>query len=323
MTLCRRGVLQLAAGAAMLPAGSRVAWAQAYPGRPVRVVVGLPAGLGPDIVARLLAQSLSARLGQPFVVENKPGAGSNLGAEAVIRSPPDGYSLFLITTANAVNATLYRTLDFNIVRDVAPVASIGGGPAVMVVTPSFPAKTVPEFLAYAKANPGRINMASAGVGSVPHVFGELFMMMAHVDMLHVPYRGNFYPDLLGGQVQVAFGNIVSSLEYIRASKLRALAVTTAKRAAALPDVPALAEFVPGYEASAWYGLAAPKDTPPEVIATLNTAVNAALTDPQLEARLADLGAEPRPMSPAQFREVIVKETGKWAAVVQFAGANLD
>jgi tripartite-type tricarboxylate transporter receptor subunit TctC len=307
----------------MLPAGSRVAWAQAYPGRPVRVVVGLPAGLGPDIVARLLAQSLSARLGQPFVVENKPGAGSNLGAEAVIRSPPDGYSLFLITTANAVNATLYRTLDFNIVRDVAPVASIGGGPAVMVVTPSFPAKTVPEFLAYAKANPGRINMASAGVGSVPHVFGELFMMMAHVDMLHVPYRGNFYPDLLGGQVQVAFGNIVSSLEYIRASKLRALAVTTAKRAAALPDVPALAEFVPGYEASAWYGLAAPKDTPPEVIATLNTAVNAALTDPQLEARLADLGAEPRPMSPAQFREVIVKETGKWAAVVQFAGANLD
>jgi tripartite-type tricarboxylate transporter receptor subunit TctC len=307
----------------MLPAGSRVAWAQAYPGRPVRVVVGLPAGLGPDIVARLLAQSLSARLGQPFVVENKPGAGSNLGAEAVIRSPPDGYSLFLITTANAVTATLYRTLDFNIVRDVAPVASIGGGPAVMVVTPSFPAKTVPEFLAYAKANPGRINMASAGVGSVPHVFGELFMMMAHVDMLHVPYRGNFYPDLLGGQVQVAFGNIVSSLEYIRASKLRALAVTTAKRAAALPDVPALAEFVPGYEASAWYGLAAPKDTPPEVIATLNTAVNAALTDPQLEARLADLGAEPRPMSPAQFREVIVKETGKWAAVVQFAGANLD
>jgi tripartite-type tricarboxylate transporter receptor subunit TctC len=307
----------------MLPAVSRVAWAQAYPGRPVRVVVGLPAGLGPDIVARLLAQSLSARLGQPFVVENKPGAGSNLGAEAVIRSPPDGYSLFLITTANAVNATLYRTLDFNIVRDVAPVASIGGGPAVMVVTPSFPAKTVPEFLAYAKANPGRINMASAGVGSVPHVFGELCMMMAHVDMLHVPYRGNFYPDLLGGQVQVAFGNIVSSLEYIRASKLRALAVTTAKRAAALPDVPALAEFVPGYEASAWYGLAAPKDTPPEVIATLNTAVNAALTDPQLEARLADLGAEPRPMSPAQFREVIVKETGKWAAVVQFAGANLD
>jgi tripartite-type tricarboxylate transporter receptor subunit TctC len=323
MTLCRRDVLQLAAAAALLPSVPRTGWAQAYPARPVRVVVGLPAGLGPDLIARLLAQSLSARLGQPFIVENKPGAGSNLGAEAVVRSSPDGYSLLLITTTNAINAMLYRTLDFDIVHDVAPVASIGGGPAVMVVTPSFPAKTVLEFIAYAEASPGRITMASAGIGSVPHAFGELFMMTAHVDLLHVPYRGNFYPDLLGGHVQVAFGNIVSSLEYIQAGKLRALAVTTAKRAAALPNVPALAEFVPGYEASAWYGLGAPKDTPTEVIETLNTAVNAALVDPQFKARLASLGAEPRPMPPADFRELIAKETGKWAEVMQFSGAKPD
>jgi tripartite-type tricarboxylate transporter receptor subunit TctC len=317
----RRQFLHLAAGAAALPAVSRIAQAQAYPSRPVRIIAGFAPGGGVDIVARLIGQWLSERLGQQFIIENRPGAGTNIATEAVVRAPADGYTLLLVNPANAINATLYDNLSFNFIRDVAPVAGIMVVPNVMVVHPSVPAKTVPEFIAYAKANPGKINMGSGGIGGPSHVAGELFKMMAGVDLVHVPYRGvaPALTDLIGGQVQVIFSTMPGSIEYIRTGKLRALAVTTAMRAEALPDIPAVGEFVPGYEASAWYGLGAPKNTPAEIVAKLNKEINAGLADPKLRARLADLGGTVLAGSPADFSKLIAEETDKWAKVIKSAG----
>ena len=272
MKLPRRKFLHLAAGAAALPATSRFAWAQAYPTRPVRIIVPFPAGQATDTIARLVGQSLLERLGQPFIIENRPGAGGNIGTESVVRATPDGYTLLLVGLPNAMNATLYKKLNFNFIRDIAPVASIGGTPYVMVINPSVPAKTVPEFIAYAKANPSKINMASSGSGSVSHVFGERFKMMTGINLVHVPYRGGYVPDLLSGQVQVVFGTISTCIQYIKGGMLHALAVTTATRSDVLPDIPTLAEFVPGYEASAWNGVGAPKDTPAKVIDKLNNEI---------------------------------------------------
>jgi tripartite-type tricarboxylate transporter receptor subunit TctC len=323
MKLLRRRFLHLAAGAAALPTMSRIASAQAYPTQPVRILVGFPAGNASDIVARLVAQSLSEQLGQHFVIENRPGAGGNIGTEAVVRAPPDGYTLLQVVTSAAINATFYPKLNFNFIRDIAPVASIGGGAYVMAINPSVPAKTVPEFIAYAKANPGKINMVSAGIGTPPHVFGELFKMMAGVDMVHVPYRGSFMADLLGGQVQVVFGPITQLVEHIRASKLRALAVTTATHQAALPDIPTIAEFVPGYEASAWYGVGAPKGTPAAIVEKLNAAINAGLADPAMIARLADLGVTVLVGTPADFGKFIAGETDKWAKVIRAAHIKVE
>jgi tripartite-type tricarboxylate transporter receptor subunit TctC len=325
MKLPRRQVLQLAAGAAALPLVSRVAWAQAYPSRPVRIVVGFAAGGNLDIIARLLGQWLSARFGQPFVVENRPGGGGNIGTEAVVRAPPDGYTLLLVGTPNMINATLYEKLNFNFIRDIAPVASIDRVPLVMEVNPAFPAKNVPEFIAYAKANPGKINMASAGTGTGQHVAGELFKMMAGVDMVHVPYRsaGPALADLIGGQVQVMFDGIPSSIEHLRAGRLRALAVTTATRLEVLPDIPTVGDFVPGYEASGVHGIGAPKNTPAEIVDKLNKEINAALADPKMKARLADLGVAVLPGSPAAFGKLIAEETDKWAKVIRFAGLKAE
>ena len=314
----RRQFLHLVAGASALPGLPRVALAQTYPTQSVRLIVGFPAGNASDILARLIAQSLSERLGQQFVVENRPGAGGNVGTEIVVRALPDGYTLLLVLSSNAYSVTLYANLNFNFIRDIAPVASIVDAPYAMVVNPSVPAKTVPEFIAYAKANPGKLNMASAGIGGATHVFGALFMMMAGVNLLHVPYRGNFIPDLLGGQVQVVFAPITHLIEYIRTGKLRALAVTSATRSAALPDIPTMAEFVPGYEASGWYGIGAPKKTPTDIIDRLNKEINAALADPKMKARLADLGAVPMSMTPAEFAKFIASETDKWGKVIQAA-----
>jgi tripartite-type tricarboxylate transporter receptor subunit TctC len=325
MKLPRRNFLHLAAGAAALSAGSRLVWAQAYPSRPVRVIVPFaPAGTT-DILARLIGQWLSERLGQQFVIDNRPGSGGNLGTEAVVRAPADGYTLLLVGGWNAINATLYDKLNFNFLRDIMPVASIGGAPYVMVINPSLPAKTVPEFIAYAKANPGRVNMASAGTGAPSHVSGELFKMMAGVNMVHVPYRGGgpAVTDLLGGQVQVMFVPPPTSIEHIRSGKLRALAVTTATRSEALPDIPTVAEFVPGYEASNWYGVGAPKGTPAEIIDKLNKEINACLADPKLRARLADLGGTALAGSPADFGKLIADETEKWGKVVKFVGIKAD
>jgi tripartite-type tricarboxylate transporter receptor subunit TctC len=320
MKLPRRKFLHLAAAAAALPAFSRIVRAQTYPARPVRIILGFPAGNASDIVARLMAQSLSERLGQQVIVDNRPGASSNIGTEVVVRAPPDGYTLLMeVVTANVINATLYANLNFNFIRDIAPVASIGEGSYVMVVNPSIPAKTVPEFIAYAKANPGKINYASTGSGGATHVFGELFKMMAGVDLLHVPYRGSFMPDLLSGQVQVVFGPISQLIEYIRTGKLRALAVTTAKRQATLPDIPTVAEFVPGYEASVWYGIGAPKNTPTEIIEKLNMEIDAALADPTMRARFAELACTPIPMTSAEFGKLIVDEAEKWGNVIRSAG----
>jgi len=323
MKLPRRQFLQLAAGAAALPAASRVASAQAYPSRPVRIVVGFPAGLAPDIVARLTGEWLSQQLGQQFVIDNRPGAASNIGSEIVAKAAPDGYTLLLPASPSAFNATLYDNLNFNFIRDIAPVAGIARQPFVMAVNPSVPAKTIPEFIAYAKANPGKINMASAGNGSGPHVFGELFKVMTGVEMLHVPYRGSYLPDLLGGQVQVVFAAIPAVIGYIRAGKLRALAVTSATRSDALPDVPTMGEFVRGYEASGWYGLCAPKSTSAEIIDKLNNEINVALADPKIKARLADIGAVPMPTSPAEFGKFIADETEKWATVIRAANIKPD
>ena len=314
MKLPRRQFLHLAAGAAALTVLSRNASAQTYPTRSVRFIVGFPAGNASDIFARLIAQSLSEQLGQQFVVENRPGAGGNVGTEVVVRASPDGYTLLIVLTSNAINATLYANLNFDFIRDIAPVASIVDAPYAMVVNPSVPAKSVPEFIAYAKANPGKLNMASAGIGGATHVFGELFMRMAGVNLLHVPYCGNFMPDLLGGQVQVVFAPITHSIEYVRTGKLRALAVTSA----ALQETPTVAEFVRGYEASGWYGIGAPKNTPTEIVDRLNKEINAALADPKMKARLADLGAVPMSMTPAEFGKFIADETEKWAKVVQTA-----
>jgi tripartite-type tricarboxylate transporter receptor subunit TctC len=310
--------LHLAAGAAALPAISRFAWAQAYPARPVRIVVGFPPGGGADITARLIGQWLSERLGQPFIIENRPGAATNIATEAVVRAAADGYTLLLVHSSNAMNATLYEKLNFNFIRDIAPVASIIVVPNVMLVHPSVPAKTVAEFIAYAKANPGKINFASGGIGGPSHLAGELFKAMAGVNLVHVPYRGGgpAVNDLLGGQVQVYFASTPASIEYIRAGKLRALAVTTAARSEALPDIPTVGEFVPGYEASVWYGLGAPKATPPEIVDKLNKEVNAALADPRMKARIVDLGGDVLALSPADFGKLIADETEKWGKVIR-------
>jgi tripartite-type tricarboxylate transporter receptor subunit TctC len=318
MKLLRRKFLHLAAGAAALPAVPLIARADTYPSRPVRIIVGLPAGAGPDIVARLIGQSLSERLGQPFIIENRPGAGTNMATEAVVRAPSDGYTLLHVTVTNAINATLYDNLNFNFIHDIAPVAFIGGTTFVMLVNPAVPAKTIPEFIAYAKANPGKINMASAGSGSAPHIFGEQFKAMAGVDLVHVPYRGSYFPDLIGGQVQVVFAPMISTVEYIRAGTLRALAVTTATRADRLPDVPTIGDFVPGYEASGWQGIGAPKNTAPEIIVKLDNEINASLADPKIKSRFSDLGVEPTSMTPAQFEQFIADDTEKWAKVIKLA-----
>ena len=325
MQLPRRTFLHLAAGAAALPATSRFAWAQAYPTRPVRLIVPFgPAGAS-DITARLIGQWLSERLGQQFVIENRPGAGGNIGTEAVVRAAPDGYTLLYVTTANAVSATLYDKLNFNFIRDIAPVAPIVRFPYIMVVNPSVPAKTLPEFIAYAKANPGKINMASPGIGSTPHVNGELFKVMTGTNMVHVPYRSAaaVMTDLLSGQVQLYFGTTASSLEYVRTGKLRALAVTIERRLDALPDIPTVGDFVPGYEASNWYGIGAPRNTPVEVIEKLNKETNAGLADPKIKARIADLGGSPLTGSPADFGRLIADETEKWGKVVKFVGIKAD
>jgi tripartite-type tricarboxylate transporter receptor subunit TctC len=323
MELPRRTFLRLAAGGAALAGVSRAAWAQSYPARPVRFMVGYPAGYGPDIVARLVAQSLSDRLGQQFAVENRPGAGSNIATELAVRAPADGYMLLLLTSTNAVNASLYTNLNFNVIHDIAPVARIGGTPFVLVVNPSFPAKSVPELIAYGKANPGKVNVASNGIGTTPHVALELFKMMASVDMVHVPYRGNYLTDLLGGQVQAAFSPIAFALEYIRTGKLRALAVTTATRQEALPDVPVLGESVPGYEATGWYGIGAPHGTPAEIVEKLNQATNAGLADAQVKTRFADLGIGVVTGSPADFGNFIAAETDKWGKVIHEANIKLE
>jgi tripartite-type tricarboxylate transporter receptor subunit TctC len=318
MKLPRRKFLHLVTGAAALPAVSRVARAQAYPSRPVRWIVGFAPGGSGDILARLMGQWLSERLGQPFVVENRPGANGNIGTEAVVRASPDGYTLLMVGGWSAINATLYDKLSFNFSRDIAPVAGIVRALNVMVINPSFPAKAVPEFIAYVKANPGKISMASVGIGSAPHLYGELFKIMAGVDMVHVPYRsgGPALTDLLGGQVQVYFASTVASIEYIRAGRLRALAVTTAMRSDALPGIPTMGEFVPGYEASTWYGVGAPKATPAEIVDKLNKEINAGLADPKMQARLADFGGTPLVVSPADFGRLIAEETEKWGKVIR-------
>ena len=325
MKLPRRQFLHLAAGAAALPTVSRFAFAQTYPSRPVRLIVPFAPAGGSDITARLMGQWLSERLAQPFIIENRPGAGSNIATEAVVRAAADGYTLLYVTTANAINATLYDKLNFNFIRDIAPVATISRNTYVMLVHPSMPAKTVPEFIAYAKAHPRKINLASAGTGSPPHVCGELFKMMAGVDLLHLPYRGGgpALTDLLGGQVQVYFATTVASIEYIRTGRLRALAVTTATRSDALPDIPTVAEFVPGYEASSWYGVGAPKATPAEIVEKLNKEINAGLADAKLKARLADLGGDVLALSPADFGKLIADETEKWGNVIRALNIKAD
>jgi tripartite-type tricarboxylate transporter receptor subunit TctC len=312
------------AGAAVAQlAASRMARAQTYPSRPARIIVALPAGSSPDIVARLVGQWLSERLGQQFIIDNRPGANGNVGTEAAVRAAPDGYTLLAVIAANAVNATLYNNLNFNFIRDTTPIAGLVRIPQVLEVHPSVPAATVPEFIAYAKANPGKLNMASGGVGGTPHVAGELFKMMAGVDIVHVPYRGNPRPDLLGGQVQVMFDTLPASIAFIRTGKLRALAVTTATRLAILPDIPTVAEFLPGYEASSWQGIAAPKGTPDEIVKKLNTEINTGLTNAKLQTQLANLGAVPMPMSPAEFGKFVADEVEKWAKVIKFAGIKAE
>jgi tripartite-type tricarboxylate transporter receptor subunit TctC len=320
----RRQFLHLAAGAAALPSMSCFAWAQAYPTRPVRLIVGWPPGGPADLFARLIGQPLSERLGQPIIIENRPGAASNMATEAVVRAPPDGYTLLQISSVNAYNATLYDKLNFDFVRDIAPVASIYRGPGVLVVHPSFPAKSVPELIAYAKSNPGKINMASAGVGSTQHVYGELFKMMTGVDMLHVPYRGGApaMTDLLAGQVQVMFDTLATSIEHIRSDKLRALAVTSATRLDVLSDIPTVGEFVPGYEATGWQGVGAPRSTPAAVIEKLNREINAVLADPKMKARIVDFGYTVFASSPADFGTFIAAYTEKWAKVIKFSGAKV-
>jgi tripartite-type tricarboxylate transporter receptor subunit TctC len=323
--LARRRFLQLAAGAVALPAMSRIAAAQPYPTQSVRLIIGYTPGGSADITARLIGHWLSERLGQPVVIESRPGAGTNIATEAVVRAPADGYTLLLAAPANTINATLYEKLSYNFIHDIAPVAGLIRFPNVMVVNPSVPARTVPEFIAYAKANPGKINMASAGNGSTIHVSGELFKMMAGVSMVHVPYRGGApaMTDLLGGQVQVMFDNLPTSIEHIRAGRLRPLAVTTATRSELLPEVPTVADVMPGYEASAWYGIGAPRNTPAAIIDRLNKEINAVLADPRMQARAAEMGSTPLAGSPADFGKLIADETEKWSKVVKFAGIRAD
>src|SRR5215467_14193386 len=325
MKLPRRNFLHLAAGAAALSAVSRFAWAQGYPARPVRLIVPFPAGGAVDITARLIGQWLSERLGQQFIIETRPGAGGMIGTGAVAHAAPDGYTLLMVDASATINVTLYDKLDFNFLRDIAPVASINRVPLVMEVHPSVPASTLPEFIAYAKANPGKLNMASSGNGTPTHVAGELFKMMAGVDMVHVPYRGAApaTADLLAGQVQVYFTGATNVVEYVKAGKLRALAVTTATRLETLPDTPTVADFVPGYEASTWYGVGAPTNTPSGIIDKLNREINAALTDPKMKARLSELGTSVLVTSPAEFAKFIADETEKWAKVIRAANIKLD
>jgi tripartite-type tricarboxylate transporter receptor subunit TctC len=314
----RRRFLGLAAGAAVLPAVSRIARAQTYPARPVRIIVGFAAGGSTDLYARLIGQRLSERLGQPFIIDNRPGAGSNIGTEAAVNAAPDGYTLLMVTNTNAINVTLYDKPNFNFIRDIAPVARVAYTPLVVVVNRSVPAKTVPEFIAYAKANPGKLDIGSAGIGTPQHMAGELFKTMTGVNMVQVQYRGSApaIADLLGGQVQVMFPSMAESIEYIRANTIRALAVTSASRSDALPDLPILADFVPGFEASAWFGVGVPRNTPTEIVDKLNKEINAGLADPKIKARFADLGGIVLPGSPADFRKLIVEETEKWAKVIR-------
>jgi len=320
MKLPRRNFLHLAAGAAALPALSRIAWTQAYPLRPVRIFVGFPASATPDIVARLVGQRLSERLGQQFVIENRPGAAGNLATEAVVRATPDGYTLLLANGANAISATLYEKLSFDFIRDIAPVASIAGAALVMVTNLSFPAKTVPEFIAYAKVNPGKINMASVGVGAAtPFLAGELFKAMTGVEWVWVQYRSSYMPDLISGQMQAAFPVIPGSLEYIRTGKLRALAVTSATRLEVLPGVPTVGEFLPGYEASSWFGVGAPKGTSTEIIEKLNNEIDAIIAEPNMKARLVGLGLQPKSLTSAEFGKFIADQIDKWAKVIKSAG----
>jgi tripartite-type tricarboxylate transporter receptor subunit TctC len=324
MELPRRQFLRFVAANAAAPGLSAIAWAQAYPSRPVRIVVGSTPGGPPDILPRVLGQWLSERLGQPFVIENRPGAGGNIGTDVVAKAAPDGYTLLSVTTANAINATLYDKLNFNFIDDIAPVASIIRQPYVMLVHPSVPTKTVPEFIDYAKVNPGKLNMASVGKGTGTHVVGELFMMMAGLKMVHVPYRGGApaTTDLIAGQVQVMFQAPMTAVQHVRAGRLRALAVTTTTRSEALPDIPTLGEFVPGYEASAWFGIGAPNNTPAEIVDKLNNEINAALADPKIKARLADEGGGKLALSPAGFGKLIAEETEKWAKVVRAANIRI-
>src|ERR1700730_9316160 len=325
MKLPRRHFLFLPAAAATLLAVSRVARSQTDPTRPVRIIIGYPPGGSADITARLMGQWLSERLGQPFVIENRPGASTNIATEAVVHASPDGYTLLLVAPANAINATLYDKLSFDFIRDIAPVAGIIRFPNVVVVNPSVAAKTIPELIAYAKANPGKLNMASSGNGSTIHVSGELFKIMTGIDMVHVPYRGGApaLTDMISGQVQVMFDNVPTSIEFIRAGKLRPLAVTTAQRSEVLPDLPTVADFVPGYEASAWYGVGAPKGTPAEIIDKLNSEINAILANPKTKSRFAELGASLIGGSPADFGRLVVEENDKWGKVVRFLGAKPD
>ena len=321
----RRRFLHLATGAAALPAVSRFAWAQTYPAQPVRIIVGFGPGGVSDILARLIGQWLSERFDRPFIIDNRPGGGTNIATETVARAPADGYTLLWLTSSNAINATLYEKLNFDFIRDIAPVASIVLVPSVMAVNSQFPTKTVPEFIAYAKANPGKINMGAAGPGSSTHIFGELFKMMAGVDLVPVQYRSSapVLTDLMAGQVQVTFGPLGASIEYIKTGRLRALAVTTATRAEALPDVPTVGEFVPGYEASLWQGIGAPKSTPPEIVDRLNREINAALADPRIKARLADLGSTPFAQSPGDFAKLIASDTEKWGKVIRAANIKAE
>jgi tripartite-type tricarboxylate transporter receptor subunit TctC len=325
MKLPRRTFLHLAAGATALPALPRIARAQAYSTRPVRIVVGLAPGGTADIVARLMAQWLSERLGQQFVVENRTGATGNIATEAVVRAPPDGYTLLLVLTANTSNATLYEKLNFNFLSDIAPVAGLLRVPHVMLVHPSVPATTVPEFITYAKANPAKLNFGSAGNGSTIHIAGALFDVMAGIKMAHVPYRGvaPALTDLIGGQVQVLFSTLPDSIETIKAGKVRALAVTTATRSGVLPDIPAVGDFLPGYEVSTWNGLGVPRNTPVEIVAKLNKEINEGLADPKIKGRLAELGAAPMVLTPSEFGKLIVDETEKWAKVIKFAGIKAE
>ncbi len=325
MKILRRRFLELAVGVTALPAAARIASAQIYPTRPVRIVVGYAAGGGTDLVARLMGQWLSERLGQQFVIENRTGAATNIGTEAVVRAPADGYTLLLAHTANAINATLYEKLNFNFIRDITPVAGIIRVPGVMVVNPSLPAKTVLEFIAYAKANPGKLNMASGGAGGPDHMSGELFKTMTGVNMIHVPYRGlsPALSDLLAGQVQVIFSSLPAAIEYIKADRLRALAVTTTTRFEGAPHIPTVGDVVPGYEASQWYGVGVPKNTPVEIVDKINKEINAGLANPKLKAQLADLGGTILPGPAADFGKLIAEETEKWAKVVKFSGAKAD
>jgi tripartite-type tricarboxylate transporter receptor subunit TctC len=323
--LRRRRFLQISAAAAALPVLPRLAWAETYPSRTVRIIVATTAGGTTDIVARLLGQWLADKLAQPFVVENRTGGGNNIGTEAAARSPADGYTLFMANTVNAINTTLYKNLNYNFTTDLVPVAIVMRSPVIMQVHPSVPARTIPEFIAYAKANPGKVNMGSGGVGSTGHMAGELFQLLSGIKLTHVPYRGESLAltDLLGGQVQIVFATAGSSIQYIKADKLRPLAVTTAERIALLPDLPTLKEFIPDYEASSWNGLTAPKNTPPEIIEKLNREINTAMADPKIKSRIVDLGGPPIIAPPADFRTIIAEDTAKWAKVIQFSGAKAE